>query len=261
MVGVYREIAPEKRLRSLVSSVWAFPSNDHAHRVLPDGCMDIVVHHGRASLVGPMRTAIRVPAGTSAALGIRFRPGEAARLFPEIAGDLTDLSAPLAELWRDEGERLEGALLSVLERATAARHDAHAILRVATPIVERALAARLAHHRREADVRTRAAAALLEEGCSVADVAARVSLSERQLGRRFHDRVGLSPKRFGRIRRLQRAALLLVAGESVASAAALAGFADQPHFTREASALAGISPVGLAAELTDGHDTSVPVAL
>lgn len=258
---MYRELAPDPRLGSLVSGVWAFPSNAHAHRVLPDGCMDIVVLRGRAHLVGPMRTAIRVPAHTGAALGVRFRPGEAARLFPEVTGDLTDLSAPLAELWRDEGERLEDALLSVLDRATAARHDAHAILRSASPIVERALVARLAHHRGEADVRTRSAAAMLGEGRSVADVAARVSLSERQLTRRFQDRVGLSPKTFGRVRRLQRAALLLKAGEPLASAAALAGYADQPHFTREASALAGVSPMGLAAELTDGRDTSVPVAL
>jgi hypothetical protein len=50
-------------------------------------------------------------------------------------------------------------------------------------------------------------------------------------------------------------------GETPSSAAALAGYADQPHFTREAAALAGITPRWLAAELSDGFDTSVAVAL
>lgn len=258
---MYSEVAPEPRLRSLVSSVWAFRSNDLAHRVLPDGCMDIVVVGGSARLVGPMQSAICVPPHAAATLGIRFRPGEADRLFPDVASALTDGSAPLSELWGGAGRRLEDALLAVVERATAARHDAHAILRLAMPIVEETIAARLSSHRGETDVRTRAAAALLAEGCSVADAAAHVGLSERQLARRFQRRVGLGPKTFARVRRLQRAALLIKEGASLSAAAATAGYADQPHFTREATALAGVSPVGLAAELTDGRDTSVPVAL
>jgi AraC-like DNA-binding protein len=46
-----------------------------------------------------------------------------------------------------------------------------------------------------------------------------------------------------------------------AEVAALVGYADQPHFTREATSLAGTTPVGLARELCDGFDTSVPVPL
>jgi transcriptional regulator GlxA family with amidase domain len=108
---------------------------------------------------------------------------------------------------------------------------------------------------------TRAAATLLADGASVADVARRVGLSERQLGRRFQERVGLSPKAFARVRRLQRAALLMKQGVAPADVATAVGYADQPHFTREAGALAGITPRGLAAELSDGLDTSIPVAL
>jgi hypothetical protein len=50
-------------------------------------------------------------------------------------------------------------------------------------------------------------------------------------------------------------------GATPSSAAALAGYADQPHFTRETGALAGTTPRVLAAELSDGFDTSVAVAL
>lgn len=258
---MYAEVAPDPRLRSLVSSVWAFPRNEQMHRVLPDGCMDIVFQDGGARLVGPMRSAIRVPPSDAPTLGIRFRPGESARIFSERAGELVDSSAALAELWGDDGRRLEDAIVAVLDRAGRSRASAAALLRDTAPLVERALAGRLATERGEADVRTRAAAALLEGGRSVADAAAHVALSERQLERRFQARVGMGPKAFARVRRLQRAALLLKAGAPIVRAAADAGYADQPHFTREATSLAGISPIRLAAELTDGRDTVVPVAL
>lgn len=258
---MYREVAPAARLRSLVASVWAFPRTETVHRVLPDGCMDIVVVGQRAMLVGSMRSAICIPPQDEATLGVRLRPGEADRLFPGMASELTDGDVPLVDLWSDEGQRLEEALLAVLERATAARHAAHAILDAALPTVEAALVTRLAVQGEATDVRTRSAAALLGEGRSVADVAEHVGLSERHLARRFQRRVGLTPKTFARVRRLQRAAMLLKSGAPISVVAADAGYADQPHFTREASELAGISPVCLASELADGRDTVVPVAL
>lgn len=258
---MYGEVAPEARLRSLVAGVWTFPRTTSVHRVLPDGCMDLVLAGGRAIIVGSMRSAMCVPPQDEATLGVRLRPGEAERLFPGIAAELTDRAAPLAEVWGDDGRRLEDALLAILERATAARHEAHAILRAALPIVEGSLTARLAAQREAADVRMRAAAALLGEGRSVAAVAEHVNLSERQLARRFQQRVGLSPKTFARVRRLQRAALLLKDGTPLSIVATDAGYADQPHFTREAAELAGVSPGALASALTDGNDTVVPVAL
>jgi AraC-like DNA-binding protein len=260
-VAYYRELPLAPRFRSLVAGIWAFPTHEHAHRILPDGCMDIVFLDGRARLVGAMRTAASVPPRFDATLGVRLRPGEADRIFPGLPGELTDDEALLAELWGDAGRALEDAILSRLERATRDRADAAAILRGAIPIVEHALSARLATRADPSDLRMRAAAALLDQGRSVADVANAIDLSARQLGRRFEARVGLGPKTFARVRRLQRASLLLRRGEPVSRAAVLAGYADQPHFTREASALAGTTPIGLAAELTDGVDTSVPVVL
>jgi AraC-like DNA-binding protein len=257
----YREVAPEPRLRSLVAAVWAFAKNRHVHRVLPDGCMDIVLLNHRARVVGAMQSAITIPAKSEATLGIRLRPGEADRLFPGLASELTDSDALLTDLWGDDGRRLEDTLIALLDRATAQRLDASTMLREALPTVEKRLVDRLGSHSGAADMRTRVAASLLAQGASVADVAAHVNLSERQLSRRFVGRVGLSPKTFARVRRFQHAALLLKTGEALSGAAMLAGYADQPHFTREASALAGITPVGLAAELTDGHDTTLPVVL
>jgi AraC-like DNA-binding protein len=257
----YRELAASTRFRSLIAGVWAFPVHRHVHRVLPDGCMDLLFADGRARVVGAMQRAALVPAQSGATLGIRLRPGEAEQLFPRLPGELTDAEASLAQLWGDDGRRLEDAMLSQLERAATGRLDAGAILRQSLPILERALALRLAAHRGAVDVRMRAATTLLAEGFLVADVARRVELSERQLNRRFWERVGLSPKTYARVRRFQRAALLMKEGATPGAASAQVGYADQPHFTREAAAMAGITPRALAAELSDGLDTSIPVAL
>jgi AraC-like DNA-binding protein len=127
--------------------------------------------------------------------------------------------------------------------------------------MEGALKKRIASHAGPADLPVRAATHLLGEGATVHDVATRIGISERQLARRFIERVGVSPRIFGRVRRLQRAALGMQHGMRPAEAAALVGYADQPHFTREATALAGTTPGGLARELCDGLDTSVPVSL
>jgi AraC-like DNA-binding protein len=257
----YREISPETRLSSLVAGFWAFPVTGHAHRVLPDGCLDIVVVRERAIVVGTMKQAIVVPPAGSAVLGIRMRPGEAARLFPVRPDELTDCDAPLGELWGDDGRRLEDALLCVLDEATRTGLDAGQILRRARAPMEHALKSRLAAHAGPTDLRVRAAARLLDEGAPVHEVAAGIGLSERQLARRFVERVGVSPRTFGRVRRLQRAALEMQRGARPAQVAALVGYADQSHFTREATSLAGTTPGELARELCDGLDTSVPVSL
>jgi transcriptional regulator GlxA family with amidase domain len=84
---------------------------------------------------------------------------------------------------------------------------------------------------------------------SVHEVASAVCLSERQLSRRFETRVGVSPKVFARVMRLQRATGAITSGATVSAAAELAGYADQAHFTREARALALVTPRILASEL------------
>jgi AraC-like DNA-binding protein len=45
-----------------------------------------------------------------------------------------------------------------------------------------------------------------------------------------------------RVLRFRRAALLLYDGVPIAEAAAVAGYADQPHLSREMRALAGVAP-------------------
>ena len=74
--------------------------------------------------------------------------------------------------------------------------------------------------------------------------------SERTLERLFAERVGLSPKAFGRVARFRRAIERLQhpPGGPYARIALQVGYADQAHFIREFKAFAGVTPAAFARE-------------
>jgi transcriptional regulator GlxA family with amidase domain len=80
----------------------------------------------------------------------------------------------------------------------------------------------------------------LDDGASVAEVVEAVGFSHRHVASVFREHVGLSPKRYGRVRRVVRAIADRSGG--LAQVAASAGFADQAHLTREVRAIVGVTP-------------------
>jgi AraC-like DNA-binding protein len=86
---------------------------------------------------------------------------------------------------------------------------------------------------------------------SVAALAEELGWSGRAFGRRFRERIGLTPKRAARVIRFERAARRLEREprQSLAALAYVCGYADQAHLTREFRALAGLAPSAFAARL------------
>jgi AraC-like DNA-binding protein len=84
---------------------------------------------------------------------------------------------------------------------------------------------------------------------AIGALAAELGWSQRRLVAQFRDQIGMSPKRVARILRFDHAYALLreTAAPSLADVAYACGYADQPHFTREFRALAGITPRELLA--------------
>jgi len=239
----YVEIAAAPELRSLVACYWRIEGPARPHRVLPDGCIDVLIagHSARAEVVGTMTRAIVTESSPGGAVGIRFNPGEAARLIPEAARELTNSEATLEHVWGRAGTPLEDALASALAP--------DAKLERAARVIDSLLLRCLEQRAGSVDRHVRAAATMLTHGMSVREVAQAVGLSERQLARRFEARVGISPKAFGRVMRLQHAVTALSEGDTLSGAASRAGYADQAHFTRDARALAGVTPRTLRDEL------------
>jgi AraC-like DNA-binding protein len=237
----YREVAPHPALEPFVECLWAAGKNelrtDDDRRILPDGRMDLVWIRGVGVLVaGPQsRFTVRSLPAPLVAVGVRFHPGVAPGLLRLPAAELVDGHVPLAAVDSRLDRRLEPAL------------DASRTLGGAFEAMNREL---LRHVDRlaELDAEVSEAATMLNDAsASVADVSSRVYVSERQLRRRFAERVGYGPKTLQRVLRFQRlVAILGEPGADLARAAAAAGYADQAHLTRECRDLSGLTPAALA---------------
>ena len=237
----YREAPPPPGLEGLVECLWvagragADPENDR--RILPDGRMDLVWVRGSEVLVaGPQTRFTKRPFRFPiAAVGVRFRPGAAPSLLRLPAAEFVDGHVPLAAVAPAMARRLE-------PRLEAAESAAEALAVMAGEIGRRAdeLAA--------PDEAVFEAATLLDDpSANVAEVATHVYVSERQLRRRFAERIGYGPKTLQRVLRFQRVKSLVEApGTDLARAGLAAGYADQAHFTRECRELSGLTPTQLA---------------
>ena len=98
-----------------------------------------------------------------------------------------------------------------------------------------------------ADTRVRRALLLMEQNLSrplpIAQIAARLELSPRQLERKFHAALGQRPAELYRALRLRYARWLLdTTNRSVTEIALEAGFSDCAHFSRQFKAQHGVAP-------------------
>ncbi|WP_344329093.1 helix-turn-helix domain-containing protein [Streptomyces macrosporus] len=219
----------EERLSRRVDGavVWrrgALPDVRRA-RVLPDGCMDLIWTAGGLLVAGPDTRAHLVDdvPGTSY-VGLRFAPGTGPRVLGVPAHELRDARVPLDALWL--GREVRELTDRVAEASDRAR------------VLEDLAADRLRGV--PDDPLSRAVAARLRAGGSVAAVARASGLSARQLHRRSLTAFGYGPKTLARVLRLERALRMARAGVPAASVAASAGYADQAHFSREVRELTGV---------------------
>ncbi|RSD14922.1 helix-turn-helix domain-containing protein [Amycolatopsis eburnea] len=82
-------------------------------RIVPDGCLDLVVGDGEAFIAGPDTAAWSSVTRAGAELhGLRFVPGRAGAVLGVAADELRDSRVPLGELWGREGELLAERLLA-----------------------------------------------------------------------------------------------------------------------------------------------------
>jgi AraC-like DNA-binding protein len=79
-------------------------------------------------------------------------------------------------------------------------------------------------------------------GTSIGAVAERVGWSRSHLVKRFHREIGLPPKSVARLSRFRYALGLLETSRPLAVVAAVAGYADQAHMTREFRGFTGSTP-------------------
>lgn len=234
----YQEFPAPRPLAGHLACLWTRHVGEDepaptAH-VLPDACIDVVWTAGQAPQIagpdtGPVRSLLKP--GT-AIVGVRFKPGKAPAALGVPACDLRDQRVPLEAVWGT----------SVVQRLCEEGESAEDRDRFAALLRE--LERRLARNQSEdsaVDAMVRWAVA---GGYRSRPATAKLGVGERQLLRRFQDRVGYGPKMLQRVLRFQH--LLVLANRQppagLAGLAAEAGYADQPHMTRDVRRLAGTTP-------------------
>jgi AraC-like DNA-binding protein len=203
---------------------------------LPDECVDLYWVNGSVWVSGPETrswpsVAFPMWPGTSA-VGIRFRSGVAPSVLGVSASDLRDQRVPLGALWPGYRAR---ELVEQLSDAADDEERAAELENVARSLVAQA---------RDPDPVALEVSATLwsSRATSVRGLARAAGMSERQLHRRCSSAFGYGPAYLLRISRLQRflrLARVRAGTPRLADLAVAAGYADQPHLSREVRSLMG----------------------
>ncbi|MGW3961655.1 helix-turn-helix domain-containing protein [Amycolatopsis sp. NPDC005003] len=249
---MYEEVAAPAVVRGVARCVWRSAS-EGPKRIVPDGCVDLVVGDGSAFVAGP-DTAAWSSEAEGVLTGVRFVPGRAAAVLGVAADELRDRRVPLAELWgRPVAERLVEGVLSpvsaVAERVADLAPPDFAVTELIARLdagVARVGDAARTMFTRPVSAAPRGTGAVADPADLVAERAGAPSLSgavsERRLRRRFVQAVGYGPATYLRVSRFQRAVALAPFAPTLAALAAAAGYADQAHLSRECRALTGLTP-------------------
>jgi AraC-like DNA-binding protein len=226
--------------RSSVACLWASrPTEASAGCVLPDACIDIIWDGASLFVAGPDSGPVPIiPRAGQFFAGLRFLPGRAPGFLGVPASELLDSRVPLADLWgKAPGDRLADRLVSAAGPAAAARVLDHAVAVRAKeapapdPLIDELVALYTTTQ---------------PDASRVVQIASRaMSVGERRLHRHCCAAVGYGPKMLERVLRFQRARRIARGTTSLALLAALAGYADQAHLTRESRRLAGTTPSDL----------------
>ncbi|HUF35695.1 MAG TPA: AraC family transcriptional regulator [Gemmatimonadales bacterium] len=212
--------------------------------VLPTPAACVTGIHSRASRVQAPRRACRV-------LGVRLHPAGAWTLLGHPLGELADLTADLGDLLGRGAAEL------------AARcHDADSGT-VRVRLVVGWLRDRLQHSAAAcaADPAAQWVARRIAAGGDqpIRQLRDQAGLSDGRLASLFRQQVGVTPKRYARIHRLDRALTLLArADTSLARVAGRAGYYDQPHMNAEFRDLAGLTPRQFLAAIRFPESLSLP---
>lgn len=248
----FHRLRPPAPLDDLVEWLWFFdePCGRGLERRLPDGGLEIVLHlEGEGTHAAGVREPAFVVAGPRARpelldaspgrlVGVHCRPGSARSLLGvpgrAVCGGL-DLD--LRDIW--------GACAAELaERVAEAKDPAGQLEALAGGLLAAVWRNGAPRSRRDLV----GAALRTIEGdparARVGDLVDRAGVSWRVFTETFEEEVGLTPKLYQRVRRLQGAVreLYRKPDAGLADVALGAGFADQAHLVREFRALGDVTP-------------------
>lgn len=261
----YAAHVPSPPLSRVVERLWALRDQPlHAtERIVPTGTLELVVNlrddeiricdrdggacrrlSGAVVSGAYSRYFVIDTRAHDSIIGVHFHPGVAEALLGVPAGAFADTHVDLDALWGRTSTELREQLC---DATTTAERFA---------LLEHVLRDRLERPRRTPRAPHAAVpfalAQLRMPSITVGDVAAEIELSHRRFIEVFTTDVGMTPKRFSRVARFQRALALArrTRKPDWSALAIAAGYFDQAHLINEFRDLAGMSPVAFLAAST-----------
>jgi len=260
---------PRAPLSDFVKVIWYWDGYCQPHareRLLPDGSMTIAFNLGRQYEPQSARQ-IPVPAGQVicgarstylvadtanmvTTLGIQFKPGGAFPFLRMPVAELDEQCLPLDDVFGTSAISLREQLLaSETPQQKFAAAEQWLLARAARPLKKHPAV----EYATNAFLRGLHAQPL-------SHVLDRIGYSQRYFNQLFAQEVGLTPKRFLRVRRFQRVIASVATSRSVdwADLAGDCGYYDQSHFVHDFRSFCGLTPAAYLAYRTP-HLNHVPI--
>ncbi|XDD51779.1 DUF6597 domain-containing transcriptional factor [Leptospira sp. WS92.C1] len=254
----YSEISPPGPLKNDVKCIWVLEgqvdweiSELEVEKVLPDGCSELIFHTGdlfqrstsgsefeiqpRSFYYGQLKRFLLLkPTGKIDIIAVRFFPWGFRSIFPIPSGEFTELCTSIDLIWNQMGKELE-------EKIQIAKTKEERV-----EIIFNFLISNLIRNKRKNPNAMAIVKGIVQtEGLhSVRSIRDRFEIEERTLERYFHEFVGLTPKHFMKITRLQHF-LKVAEGKKILNFSQLAQecrFFDQSHLIREFKNFVGVTP-------------------
>lgn len=239
--GEQLETSRERILPGAAVDLWVNLNQDAFRSYSGADCL--TVHSAPGAIVaGPFDRASVIEFEEGRAhVSVSFTLGGAPALFAAPLSVTRNEMVPLQELWGRDGGCLRERLLEA--RTPNDKLD------VMEEVLLRHVVGRL-----RPDPAVLFAASAFDAGASVSAVSSELGMLPKTFRRRFLTNVGLTPKRFARVRRLQRVVRSIQAESRVSWAAVAAehGFFDQAHLVDEFRDLVGVTPTEYLQQRIDG---------
>jgi AraC-like DNA-binding protein len=253
---IFRQYRPSKALAAYIKCYWVLESEyfpGPPERILPDGCTELIFHYGdnyhrisdgkpleqpKNILVGQIKQAIELQAtGKTGMFGIRFHPWG---LYP-FTGVPSD---KFADLHIESGQFFKD--IHVLSEQFQFLGHEEMVVHVEAYLIG-VFKKQKQRHFYDADRFAAIIPEMLKDvsSVSVSSIAGMANMSERQFNRKFGEVIGLSPKHFIRIARVQQFVNSYNPGNRQRSLGDLiydCGYYDPAHFSKDFKDIAGVSP-------------------
>ena len=225
-------------------------------RVLPDTCVELFINYiepqqaitanniqvkqPNCFIVSRMSRYMDVEGhGRSGYITVCFFPGAASHFFPVSMNEISDEVIDLSDLWKNIAREME-------ERIDFAGNNHERVL-----IIQEYLLKQLAGQKESDKVVEHWLwqVNFFKGQLSVEELSRKVNISQRQLGRRFNQTIGLSPKEFTGVTRFIHSLTHLKKYPSISltGIAYESGYYDQAHFIHDYKKYAGLTPGELLA--------------